>query len=110
MNTLPSDCIIVVGISDNFIETVVTGYDNVEKMQRLGFSADNDRFSKNTSNENEKLSVISELINADALFCFGYGWYPSEIMADYTQKGIINRPYKIIAWTNKTTYLIEERN
>ena len=48
MNTLPSDCIIVVSISDNFIETVVTGYDNVEKMQRLGFSADNDRFSKNT--------------------------------------------------------------
>lgn len=50
------------------------------------------------------------IINAGALFCFGYGWYPSEIMAGYMQKGIINRPYKIIAWTNKTTYLIEERN
>lgn len=110
MNTLPNSCIMVVNISDNFIETVVTGCDNVKKIQQLGFSGDKDRLSKNISNENEKLSVINELISADALFCFGYGWYPSEIMADYTQKGIINRPYKIIAWTNKTTYLIEERN
>lgn len=110
MNTLPNSCIMVVNISDNFIETVVTGCDNVKKIQQLVFSGNKDRFSKNISNENEKLSVINELISADALFCFGYGWYPSEIMADYTQKGIINRPYKIIAWTSKTTFLIEERN
>ncbi len=31
MNTLPSDCIMVVNISDNFIETVVAGCNNVKK-------------------------------------------------------------------------------
>lgn len=107
MNALPVNCIVVTVIKNDCIEVIVTGSDNFNQLQKLGFSTTRGRCTKNIYNNNEKQDVINELIDVGALFLFGYGWYPSEVMADYVERGIINKTYKIISWTNRTTYLIE---
>lgn len=61
------------------------------------------------SDEKDKHGIINELINEGALFLYGHGWYPSEVMEYYKEQKINFGRYKIIYWTDKDTYHIEER-
>lgn len=109
MNKIPNDSIIVVDISSKAIEIVASNNGLMDEMKSLGFIHFNDYLSFHFINEDEKKKIIKMLINKGALFSFGYGWYPSEVMAYYKENGVDFGPYKIISWRDKNTYHIEER-
>ncbi|WP_330986290.1 MULTISPECIES: hypothetical protein [Enterobacterales] len=109
MNRVPNDSIIVVDISSKAIEIVASSHELIEKMKSIGFTHCNDCLSFHFSDEDEKKKIIKILINENSLFSFGYGWYPSEVMAYYKENGVDFGPYKIISWRDKNTYHIEER-
>ena len=109
MNVMPRNSIIVSDIAGNTLKLRVLGDDSIKKMKVIGFLHSDDFMVKTVANENEKLDLIKELVKADALFSFGYGWYPSEVMDFYREKGIYKGKYKVISWSDPNHYQIEEK-
>ncbi|WP_223254652.1 hypothetical protein DUT67_05210 [Pectobacterium peruviense] len=64
---------------------------------------------KSVESESDKLDLIRDLVKVDALFLFGYGWCPSEVMANYKEKGLYAGKYKIISWSDSRHYKVEEK-
>lgn len=108
MNVMPKDYIIVNDISGNVVSVRVQGCHLVNKVKSLGFLYTGDLMSKVIENENEKIALIRELVKIGALFMFGYGWYPSEVMRFYKDKGLYTGTYKVISWSDQNHYRIEE--
>ncbi|KAA8995765.1 hypothetical protein FJU30_23745 [Affinibrenneria salicis] len=109
MNIVPENSIIVSDIAGNTLKLRVLGDDSIKKMKLIGFLHSDGFMVKTVSNENEKLYLIKELVNADALFSFGYGWYPSAVMDFYKEKGIYKGKYKFISWSDPNHYQIKEK-
>ncbi|MCL6327687.1 hypothetical protein [Pectobacterium polaris] len=85
------------------------GNDSVKEVEALGFLASGQFMVKTIKNESEKLELIKSLAKVDALFVFGYGWYPSEVMDFYKEKNAYIGKYKVISWSDPNHYNIEER-
>ena len=109
MNTLPDNAIIVREIANNTIKGIVQGRVPLVKLKLLGFSVTGKSISMTVSDECEKLKILNALIALDALFLFGYGWYPSEVMALYREQGFVTENYRIISWLDPVNYRIECR-
>ncbi|MDG0803662.1 hypothetical protein [Pectobacterium polaris] len=109
MNAMPDNTIIVNDIVGNTIKLRVKGEGLINKVKGLGFSHSDVFMIKIVEDENEKLNVIRELVKLEALFSFGYGWYPSEVMAFYKEKGIYTGSYKVISWSGQSHYRIEDK-
>ncbi|ETS33640.1 hypothetical protein [Photorhabdus khanii] len=109
MNKMPDNSIIVVDMAGNTLRLRVSGDKLVNKMKLLCFSLSDEFMELSIDNEDDKLKIIKTLINEDALFLYGNGWYPSEVMEYYKEKGIKLEKYKIIYWTDQKNYYIEER-
>ncbi|WP_244884643.1 hypothetical protein [Enterobacter bugandensis] len=87
----------------------VLGSDLIRKMQAIGFSLKDELMVLPVIDEQDKQRIIRQLVDEGALFLFGYGWYPSEVMDYYKEQSINFGKYKIIYWSDKDTYHIEER-
>ncbi len=61
------------------------------------------------ANEDEKIDIIKKLIDKKALFMYGHGWYPSELIEYLKDKGVQFKKYSVIYWRGKDDYSIEER-
>jgi hypothetical protein len=106
---MPDNAIIVTDIAGNSIKIRVSGRNLVDKMKLIGFLITNQLMTLAVSDDQEKQRIIKKLINENALFLYGHGWYPSEVMAYYKDQKIDFGECKIIYWTDKDTYHIEER-
>ncbi|MCU1795200.1 hypothetical protein [Pectobacterium polaris] len=109
MNVIPDNSIVVSDIATNTIKLRVQGNDSVKEVEVLGFLASGQFMVKTIKNESEKLELIKSLAKVDALFLFGYGWYPSEVMDFYKEKNAYIGKYKVISWSDPNNYNIEER-
>ena len=109
MNKMPNEVIIVIDIAGNLIKTRAFGQHFIKKMQVLGFSLLDEFMVRPVSDDLDKQRIIRILISEGALFLYGNGWYPSEVMEYYKDQGINFGIYKIIYWSDKDTYHIEER-
>lgn len=109
MNIMPSNSIVVVDIVGDFIKTRVLGSKQMRMLEGLGFVYSDAFMLKKASGESEKIQIIDKLVKEDALFMFGYGWYPSEVMAYYKENGVYSGKYKVISWLDKDNYRIEEK-
>lgn len=108
MNKLPPNEIIIVDMSEN-IKILVTSNEKKEKTIQLGFTEINNPYMNYSINGlSDKINKIKELISIGALFSYGIGWSPSELMSYYIDQGFIFDKYKIISWSNKSTYHIIE--
>lgn len=106
---MPRDSIIVIDMAGNIIKLRVYGAALIDEMKLIGFSVNDQIMALNVSNEQHKQCVIQLLISAGALFLYGNGWCPSELMEFYKEQKIDIGKYKVIFWTDKDTYHIEER-
>lgn len=109
MNVIPYNAIVVREISHDTIKVMVQDYHSLTKVKDLGFSISDDSIYISADNECKKLEIIHSLIGLNALFLFGYGWYPSEVMALYKEQGVITEGYRVISWSDPINYRIEER-
>jgi len=75
----------------------------------IGFSLKDEFMVRPVSDDLDKQRIIKILIGDGALFLYGNGWYPSEVMEYYKDQGINFGKYKVIYWSDKDTYHIEER-
>ena len=75
----------------------------------LGFSKKGNCYSIEINSEKEQLSFIEKLANAGALFSYGHGWAPSEVMGCLKDDGKIKFPYKIIMWRSPNNYEIIDK-
>ncbi|MFJ5510540.1 hypothetical protein [Pectobacterium jejuense] len=85
------------------------GDDLTNKVKSLGFFNSCGFMTEVVKGGSDKLDLIRELVKLDALFLFGYGWYPSEVMEFYKEKGLYTGKYKIILWSEPGHYQIEEK-
>ncbi|HCW3117111.1 TPA: hypothetical protein OXC75_005032 [Citrobacter amalonaticus] len=109
MNKMPNDSIIVIDMAGNNIKIRVSSQDLINKMQAIGFSLIDEFMVLSISDDQDKQRAIKLLINENALFLYGHGWYPSEVMEYYKEQNISFGKYKIIYWTDKDNYHIEEK-
>lgn len=106
---MPDNSIIVIDIAGDNVKIRVLGRNLISKMQAIGFLLKDELMVLPVVDDQDKQRVITQLVNEGALFLFGYGWYPSEVMEYYKEQNINFGKYKIIYWSNKDTYHIEER-
>ncbi|MGG7523017.1 hypothetical protein ACQ3G4_16760 [bacterium BS0013] len=106
---MPNEAIIVIDIAGNLLKIRVFGRHLIRKMQAIGFSLIDEFMVKPVKDDLDKQRIIKILISEEALFLYGHGWYPSEVMEYYKGQGINLDKYKVIYWSDKYTYHIEER-
>ncbi len=109
MNKMPENSIIVNDMAGDIIKLRVSSTALIDEMKLIGFSVNDQIMTLNVSNDQDKKRVIQLLIKAGASFLYGNGWYPSELMEYYKDQKLDIGKYKIIFWTDKDTYHIEER-
>lgn len=106
---MPNEAIIVIDMAGNLIKIRVFGNYLIKKMQIIGFSLIDEFMVRPVSDDLDKQRIIRILMSEGALFLYGHGWYPSEVMEYYKDQGINFGKYKVIYWSDKDTYHIEER-
>ncbi|KAA8669628.1 hypothetical protein [Pantoea dispersa] len=96
-------------LDPNRIVVEVRGSNDGAILLSLGFSKKNNSYSIKTNNEKEQLSIVEQLANANALFSYGQGWAPSEVMGYLKDDGKIKFPYKVIMWRSPNNYEIIDK-
>ena len=109
MNKMPDNSIVVIDVAGTSIKIRVLGSGLIKKMQAIGFSLKDEFMVIPVIDEQNKQRIIRLLVDEGALFLFGHGWYPSEVIEYYNEQNIKFGKYKIIYWSNRNTYHIEER-
>ena len=109
LDKMPDNSIIVIDIAGTSLKIRVLERDLIRKMQAIGFSLKDELMVLPVIDDQDKQRIIRLLVDEGALFLFGYGWYPSEVMDYYKEQNINFGKYKIIYWSDKDTYHIEER-
>lgn len=109
MNAIPDNSIIVSDITNNSVKIIIKGDASLKKVKALGFVVSDHFMVKTVKDEVEKLELLKSLVNVDAFFKFGYGWYPSEVMGLYKENGLLSGAYKIISWSDPNNYEVEEK-
>ncbi|HEX4501526.1 MAG TPA: hypothetical protein VH187_10300 [Scandinavium sp.] len=109
MNRIPDNSIIVIDMAGDVIKLRVSEQNLIDRMQLIGFSLKEQFMVMPVVDVQDKQRIIKLLINEGALFLYGNGWYPSEVMEYYKDQKINFGKYKIIFWTDENTYHIEER-
>lgn len=106
---MPDNSIIVIDVAGASVKIRALGGGVIRKMQAIGFSLKDEFMVLPVIDDQDKQRIIRLLVAEGALFLFGYGWYPSEVMEYYKEQNIKFGKYKVIYWTDKDTYHIEER-
>ncbi|KLQ36886.1 hypothetical protein ABR32_15275 [Enterobacter cloacae subsp. dissolvens] len=106
---MPDNSIIVIDVAGTSIKIRVLGSGLIKKMQMIGFSLKDELMVIPVIDEQDKQRIIRLLVDESALFLFGHGWYPSELIEYYQEQNIKFGKYKIIYWSDRDTYHIEER-
>ncbi|WP_288492197.1 hypothetical protein [uncultured Pantoea sp.] len=102
---------IVVIILDNekvVFESIGCGQD-ISCFSTCGFLEKGKSYCVSFESESEQITAIKKLVEIDALFSYGQGWAPSQIMDHLKEKNKINMSYKEIAWSGSGNYVITER-
>lgn len=76
------------------------------KLEAIGFVRDGGRLIRPVVDDADRKYLIIKLINMNALFSSGRDWSPEELLDYYSEKGIINQPYQVISWSDKTNFEI----
>ncbi|MGC0796112.1 hypothetical protein WKG85_12495 [Pantoea agglomerans] len=82
--------------------------DKETKLTDLGFSKKNGMHTACFESEKEQLHLIKNLIEMDALFSYGQGWAPSQVMSYLKEQGKMTFPYKEILWRSPDNFEIIE--
>lgn len=100
------DAILVTVLEPSKIIAELRGGKDDKFLLKLGFSKKNNIFSIKFSSEKEQLILIEKLASVDALFSYGYGWAPSQVMSYLKEQKKIRFPYKEIMWRSSGNYEI----
>lgn len=77
-------------------------------LRKIGFSKKGDAYNVKFEDEKEQFFLIEKLAELGALFSYGQGWAPSQVMCYLKEQGKIKFPYKEIMWRSPNNYEIIE--
>lgn len=103
------NCILVTILEPKRIVVQLKGMVNEEsKLKSLGFSKKGDCYNVDFEDEKKQFFLIEKLAGMGALFSYGQGWAPSQVMDYLKEKGKVNFSYKEIMWRSPDNYEIIE--
>lgn len=83
-------------------------FNEESKLEDLGFSKKGDYYNANFEDEKQQFFLIEKLAGMGALFSYGQGWAPSQVMDYLKENGKVNFSYKEIMWRSPGNYEIIE--
>ncbi|WP_442796645.1 hypothetical protein [Pantoea vagans] len=102
--------IIVTILDDEKLAFESVGYgQDISCFSTRGFLQKGSSYCVRIESKSEKIITIKKLIEIGALFSYGHGWAPFQVMGYLKEKGKIDMPYKEIAWRGPGDYMITER-
>ncbi|MGY3310637.1 hypothetical protein ACVW06_003662 [Pantoea ananatis] len=103
------NCMLVTILEPKRIVVQLKGAINRDsELRDLGFSKKGESYDVNFEGEKEQLFLIEKLAEMGALFSYGQGWAPSQVMDYLKEKGKIKFPYREIMWRSPGNYEIIE--
>lgn len=103
------NCILVTILEPKRIVVQFKGVVNEESnLKEIGFSKKGDSYIVNFEDEKEQFFLIEKLAELGALFSYGQGWAPSQVMGYLKEQGKIKVPYKEVMWRSPNNYEIIE--
>jgi hypothetical protein len=105
---LPTDEIVVHDIAGNRALVSCTKPSAEVDLRCLGFVQDGDGLVRAISDENDRKSLVEELVRLNALFSEGRDWSPAELLHLYREQGFVTAPFKVIGWRTPTDYSIRD--
>lgn len=78
-------------------------------LSRLGFTEKDGYLNRTIADTDDRRRLLESLIDLDALFSYGRDWCPSELVEYYRELGLIDRPFRVIAWRDPEHYTISIR-
>jgi len=75
---------------------------------KLGFLKKGISYHISFDNESEQIFLIKKLAEIGALFSYGHGWAPSQVMDYLKEQGKIDFSYREIMWRSPDNYEIIE--
>lgn len=105
------NCILVTILEPKRIVVQVKGGFNEEPdLKEIGFFKKGGSYAIHFEDEKEQFFLIEKLVEMGALFSYGQGWAPSQVMGYLKEQGKIELPYKEIMWRSRNKYeIIEHR-
>jgi len=82
---------------------------DTDALLNLGFLKKGKSYYINFDNENEQLFLIEQLAGIGALFSYGHGWAPSQVMEYLKEQEKIDFSYKEILWHSPSNYIILDK-
>jgi transposase len=104
--TFPNNEIVVVDIAGRVARVRTASKSNKAALARLGFDEEGDYMTRAISDTSDRCRLLENLLDLDALFSYGRDWSPSELVEYYRDQGFINRPFRVIAWSDPNHYTI----
>ena len=98
--------LIVTILESNRIVVEARGTSDGASLLILGFSKKSDAYFIKLDNEKEQLSLLKKLTEIGAVFSYGHGWAPSQVMGYLKEQGKVNFSYKEIMWRSPDNYEI----
>ena len=103
---MPTHATVVLDIAGSRAKLYSTDETCDARLKDSGFNRSGDFLERSIANEDERRAVVKLLVEAKALFSAGRDWSPEDIAGLYRQQGFIDRPYRVISWTDPDTYEI----
>lgn len=105
---MPDNCVIVRDIAGKYARIKNNNKNYKDYFLSLGFMPDGDQLSREIIDDDDRIEIIKKLIEVGALFSSGRGWSPEDILAMYSEKGLVNKNYLVISWKDPENYFIKE--
>lgn len=108
MLMLPNE-IVVLDIAGTEAQVLCADPDLAIRLQSLGFSHDGSRYMLPIQNHQARHQLVEALIALRALFSFGHGRSPAELVDDLLGQGAIATGFRMIAWKGPDHFVISDR-
>jgi len=105
----PNNEIVVLDIAGDFAHARTGNPARKSDLFELGFVEKADDLVLPLHNEEDRVRIIKKLVDLKALFSYGPGWSPSELVGYYRDKGLVSGTYRVIAWTSPENYRISKQ-
>ncbi|NTZ09283.1 hypothetical protein [Burkholderia metallica] len=106
----PVDEMLVTDIAGHVAVVVTDAATAADGLIRLGFARHSNRWERAIADDNDRQTLVTALIDLDALFSAGRDWSPQALVEYYREIGVIRSGYRSVAWRGPVQYVIERHD
>lgn len=80
----------------------------VGRVEALGFSGDGGSYRRKILDMNDRRDLVKKLVALGALFSAGRDWSPAEVVALFSEEGVVDEKFLTVAWKGPDDFSIDE--